>query len=87
MRLNSKVLAITFAIIWAGCVFLMALLNSVWPTYGRPFLDLVASIYPGFHPGGIGGAVVGALYGALDGAVAGALLGWIYNRLSPKVGE
>ena len=85
MQLNSKALAITFAVIWGGCVFLMALLNSIWPLYGRAFVDVVSSIYPGFHPGGIGEAVVGALYGALDGAVGGALLGWLYNRLSPKV--
>lgn len=84
MKLDSKALAITFAIVWGGCVFLLALLNSVWPAYGRSFIDLVSSIYPGFHPGGIGGAAVGALYGALDGAVGGALLGWIYNRLTAK---
>lgn len=84
MTLDSKALAITLAIIWGGCVFLLAVLNSVWPAYGREFLGLVSSIYPGFHPGGIAEAVVGGLYGAVDGAVGGALLGWIYNRLTPK---
>ena len=85
MKLDSKALAITFAIVWGGCVFLLALLNSIWPAFGRDFVNLVSSIYPGFHPGGIVEAVVGGLYGALDGAVGGALLGWIYNRLSRKV--
>jgi hypothetical protein len=85
MKLDSKALAITFGVLWGGCVFLAAILNIIWPSYGRTFLDLVASIYPGFHPGGIGAAVVGALYAVLDGAVGGAFVGWIYNRASTRV--
>ncbi len=84
MKLDSKALATTFGVVWGGCVFLAALLNIIWPSYGRTFLDLAASIYPGFHPGGIRGAVVGALYAVLDGAVAGALVAWIYNRVSTR---
>ena len=82
MKLDSKALAITLAVLWGGCVFLVALLNTVWPSYGRTFLDLASSIYPGFHPGGLVAAVVGALYAALDGAVLGVLVGWIYNKMS-----
>ena len=84
MKLNSKALAIAFAVLWGGCVFLVALLNSIWPSYGRTFLDLASSIYPGFHPGGLRGAVVGALYAVLDGAVCGVLVGWIYNKMSTR---
>lgn len=84
MKLDSKALAITLAVLWGGAVFLVALLNIIWPSYGGTFLDLTSSIYPGFHPGGFVGAVVGALYAALDGAVLGVLLGWIYNKMSTK---
>lgn len=84
MKLDTKALAITFALIWGGCIFLVALLNSTSSGYGQAFVDLMASVYPGFHPGGIGGAVVGGLYGAVDGAVCGVLLGWIYNTVATR---
>ncbi len=84
MKLDSKALAITFALLWGGCVFLVALINNMWPSYGGAVLNFASSIYPGFHPGGLGNAVVGALYAALDGAVCGFLIGWIYNKTSTQ---
>jgi len=85
MKLNSKVLAITFSLLWGGCVLLLAVLNTIWPSYGTAFLDLVSSIYPGFHPGGLGAAIVGTLYALLDGAVFGLVLGWLHNTVSARV--
>jgi hypothetical protein len=82
MKLSPKALALTLGALWGGCVFLVALLNRIWPGYGGAFLNLVSSIYPGFHPGGIREGIVGALYAALDGAVCGALVAWIYNKMS-----
>ena len=82
MKLNPKALAITLAVLWGGSVFLVAALNRFWPGYGDAFLNLTASIYPGFHPGGMRAGIVGTLYAALDGAVAGVLLAWLYNRVS-----
>ncbi len=84
MKLDSKALAITLAVVWGVAVFLVALVNMIWPSYGLTFLDLASSIYPGFHPGGFVSAVVGGLYAALDGAVLGVLVGWIYNKMSTK---
>ncbi|MGA7306339.1 MAG: hypothetical protein WBW88_15785 [Rhodothermales bacterium] len=84
MKLDSKALAITLAVVWGVAVFLVALVNMIWPSYGLTFLDLASSIYPGFHPGGLVSAVVGGLYAALDGAVLGVLVGWIYNKMSTK---
>jgi hypothetical protein len=79
MRLNPKALALTFALLGAGCVLFVAVLNAIWPTYGVAFLNVTSSIYPGFQPGSVGQGVIGALYAALDGAVCGWLLAWIYN--------
>ena len=43
-------------------------------------LDLVASLYPGYHdPAGFGSVIVVTLYGLVDGAVRGAVIGWLYN--------
>jgi hypothetical protein len=59
-----------------------SLANLAWPAYGRAFLDLTASLYPGYRPGtGAGSAVVGALYGLVDGLIGGAVFAWLYNAL------
>jgi len=82
MKLNPKALALTLALLWGGCVFLVALLNRFWPGYGGAFLNLASSIYPGFHPGGMRQAIVGTLYAVLDGAGGGLLVAWLYNKLA-----
>jgi len=83
MKLNVKALAITAGVIWAAGVFLVALVNLTWPSYGQEFLQAVASIYPGYRAtSGFGGAIVGALYALVDAAIAGAIFAWIYNRLA-----
>ncbi|MFQ5875442.1 MAG: hypothetical protein ACE5JL_16830 [Dehalococcoidia bacterium] len=83
MGLNTRTLAFAAAIFWGGAVFLTGLLDLIFG-YGRAFLEVVASLYPGYAAsGGFGDLVVGGLYAALDGLVAGAILGWLYNRLLP----
>lgn len=82
MKLNAKAMAVTIGLLWGGSVFLVAVLNRVWPTYGVAFLHLAGSIYPGFHPGGLRDAVVGTLYALLDGAAGGFVLAWVYNKVS-----
>lgn len=80
MKLNVKALSVAAALIWGGCLFFTGLANMIWPAYGESFLQVAASIYPGFEPGaGFGSVIVGMLYGLLDGAVGGALLAWIYD--------
>jgi hypothetical protein len=81
MKLSLKGLALSFGIIWGGCVFLVGLGNLIWPDYGAAFLDLARSIYPGYgKTSGIWGVIVGTLYALADGAVLGLVLGWLYNR-------
>ena len=82
MRLNVVALAVTSALVWGAAVLVVASANIIWPSYGRAFLDLVASIYPGYHPGsGAGSVVTGTLYGLVDGGIGGAVFGWLYNLL------
>jgi uncharacterized membrane protein len=38
MKLNVRALAITAGVIWAAGVFLVALANLIWPSYGQEFL-------------------------------------------------
>ena len=87
MKLSIKAMAITSAILWGAAVFLTALLNRFFPHYGEAFLQMVASIYPGYTVGGMKMGIVGTLYAALDGAVVGALFAWLYNMVAGKTAD
>ena len=85
MKLSVIALVITGAILWGGTIFLLGLANMVWPTYGVAFLQLVESIYPGYHATGtFGSVIVATLYGVCDGVVCGLVFGWIYNYFARK---
>jgi hypothetical protein len=72
-------LAIALGLAWGGCVLVVGLAHLLWPSYGSAFLELVASIYPGYRVGGFAEVIIGAGYALLDGAVCGVIVGWIYN--------
>lgn len=83
MRLSVRALALTGAILWGGALLFCGFANAIWPTYGVAFLQMMASVYPGYQATGSPLSIlVGTLYAALDGAVAGLLFGWIYNRVA-----
>ena len=80
MRLNANAMAVTFSVLWGTCVLVAGLVNVIWPSYGQAFLQLCASIYPGYHPGsGVSSVFIGTIYALLDGLVGGAIFGWLYN--------
>jgi hypothetical protein len=85
MRFNVTAFALTAGLIWAALILTVGLANLVWPGYGRAFLDVISSIYPGYHPGsgsGAGSVITATLYGLVDAAIAGAVFGWLYNLLA-----
>lgn len=85
MRLNIIALAVAAGLFWGGAILLVAVANLLWPPYGRAFLELAASIYPGYVPGGGPGSVItGTLYGVADGTIGGAIFAWFYNLLARK---
>ena len=80
MKLNLKALTVACGILWAGAVLVVGLANLVSSQYGKPFLVMLASIYPGYHASGsFGDVIVGTLYALVDGAIFGLILGWLYN--------
>ena len=82
MKISVRALALTIGLLWGGAVLIVGLANLIWPNYGTAFLQLAASIYPGYRPGtGVGSLIVGALYALVDGLVGGAFVGWLYNAL------
>ena len=86
MRLHTTALSLTAGLIWGAAIFLVAMANLIWPTYGHAFLELTASIYPGYYPSSsIGSVIIGTLYGFVDAAVGGAVFAWLYNFLSHRL--
>ncbi len=87
MKMNIKALAIAVGGVWAAGVLLVGLAHLVWPGYGGAFLDLAASVYPGFHPAnGFAAVIVGTVYALVDGAIGGAAIAWLYNTVAAGAG-
>lgn len=85
MKLNLKALSISLAILWAGAVFIVGLANLIWPAYGKGFLQMLASIYPGYHAAGtFGDMISGSLYALVDAAIVGLVFGWLYNLIAGR---
>jgi hypothetical protein len=80
MRLSLKGLALSVGLLWGGALFVIAVLDLIFPLYGFAFLHVMRSVYPGYAASrGLVGVLVLTLYGVVDGAICGALLGWLYN--------
>ncbi|MFZ3210421.1 MAG: bacteriophage holin [Terriglobales bacterium] len=80
MKVNTKALALACAILWGAAMLVMTLANLLWGSYGQDFLQLMASVYPGYHASrSIGEVIVGTLYGVTDGLIGGAVFAWLYN--------
>ena len=85
MRLNITAMALAVGLIWGGCILVVGAANPIWPGYGQAFLQLCASIYPGYRPGtGIGSVVTGTIYALVDGGVGGAIFAWLYNLFAGR---
>jgi len=82
MKLNAKALAYAGGALWAGSFLIVGLVNLSTPSYGLEFLELLASLYPGYTADRTFESVlIGTGYALIDGAFGGWVLGWLYNRL------
>ena len=88
MKLDVKTVAVVLALSWGILgMFLTGLGNLIWPGYGQAFLDVMASLYPGYRAtASLGQVIIGTLYGVVDGAVAGAVFAWLYNFCASRLG-
>ncbi len=83
MKLNIKALALACAILWGLVMLVTGLTNLVWGGYGRQFLQIMSSVYPGYHATrSVAEVVVGTLYGIVDGLIGGAVFAWLYNQFA-----
>ncbi len=59
--------------------------QSILATLWAHFLELLASIYPGYTANStFGGMLNVTLYALIDGAVGGLIFGWLYNWFATK---
>lgn len=83
MKFNIKALAATSAILWGLAMLGMGLANLIWSGYGQQFLQIMSSVYPGYHATrSIAEVVVGTLYGVVDGFICGAVFACLYNQFA-----
>ena len=83
MKLDVKAMAFTIGLVWGAAMFLTGVAYVISEGYGEAFLDVMASVYPGYDAtSNFGDVIVGTLYGLVDGAVGGAVVAWLYNRLA-----
>ena len=82
MTLNIKAFAFAASVFLGGSFLIIGLLDLAFSGYGDAWLNIAASLYPGYDgPNGFGSVIVVTLYGLLDGLIAGAIFGWLYNML------
>lgn len=87
MRFDVRAMAAALGLLWGAGVLVVGLANVAWPDYGVEFLQVMASIYPGYQGApGVAQSVVGAMYGLFDAAVGGAIFAWIYNLFAARSG-
>jgi len=85
MKLNIKAFMLTCAVLWAAAIFIVGMANLIWPGYGAAFLQVMASIYPGYDANcTFGSVIVGTLYAVVDGAIGGLVFAWLYNLFLGK---
>ena len=82
IRLNIRAMTFGLGILWGATVLVTGLANHIWPGYGMGFMQLLASVYPGYKASGsLGDLFAGVVYALVGGALFGLVLAWLYNRL------
>lgn len=76
-KLSPKALGLSLGILWGLSVFFLGL-AAYYYSYGKPFIDTMATLYLGFEPS-IKGSIIGGLLGFLNAFITGLIIGWLYN--------
>ena len=81
MKLSVKGLALASAVLWGATFLFVGAVNRYCSAqYGLAFLEVMDSVYPGYHAvSGLRSVLVGTLYAVVDGAIGGAVFAWLYN--------
>jgi hypothetical protein len=49
VKVSLKAIAIAAGVLWGGAILLLGLINLARPSFGLSFLQVISSVYPGFH--------------------------------------
>lgn len=79
-KLSPVALGLSLGIIWGLSVLCMGLMAYFY-TYGKPFVDAMATLYLGYEPS-IKGSIIGGVIGFVDAFIMGLLIGWLYNMFN-----
>ena len=80
MKLSIWAFTVTSAIICAGTILLVGIINIFVDGYGWMVLQMASSIYPGYEATNtVGSVLTGTGYALVDGAIGGFLFSFIYN--------
>ena len=83
MKFNIAAAAIAGGLGFAIALGSAGVLNMLVEGYGSAFLDMMASVYPGYKASGTAGdLVIGCFYAATDGIIAGGGFALLYNLAS-----
>jgi hypothetical protein len=81
--LKPAAAAIAGAVAYGALVLLVSVANLFIAGYGSAFLEVLASIYPGYEAQStVAGALLVTVYAVVDGAILGFLVAWVYNRFA-----
>ncbi len=81
MQLSVKAFALAAAIVGAVWCFIGAMFAMLIPSWGEPFMGMMAVIGPGVTGANWPSAALLVLYGVIDGLVFGGLFAWLYNQI------
>jgi len=83
MRNSTRDIALSTGCLWGGCMLTIGLLNLANHGYGRDFLRVMSSIYPGADTRPeLGRVLLGGAYGFVDGACAGLAFAGLMRALA-----
>ena len=83
MKFSVKAIALSSSVLWGLAMLLVGLIHMAVPSYGREFLRVMSSVYPGADTAPtVARVLLGAVYGFVDGAVAGGIFGLLYSAFS-----
>lgn len=76
-KLSPTSLGLSLGILWGLWVMIMGIMVYNY-SFGRPFVEAMATVYQGYEPS-VKGAMIGGLIGFIHIFVMGFLIGWLYN--------
>ncbi len=83
MKFNIAAAAIAGGVGFAIALGVAGIINMLVEGYGSIFLELMASVYPGYKASGTAGdLLIGCFYAATDGIIALGGLALLYNLAS-----